>query len=306
VTRRLVRPLLALAVRRWPAHLRDEMRAEWEAELHELASQGRRARMLRFAASLATTRPQLGPRQPFLDTDTSAGAILRQAAFLVVAPAACVTLSTFSIFSIGFFALLPTMVIVLIAAAAGSSSPLVRPWSVVAAALTPAVATVLVSPSLEPYLDGGWRQPTATLLWALLLAAALAVASGRSPRTAALAGGAGALAACWSVVTLVIAPHASRLGLDSGYALLWYPASILYPIGIPLGALPPDPNNCLTGDQPCTQYLPPSFELLDFTEGYPTALTAIALYTAAYVLTATHRPALPLRDQGVPQVVRAT
>jgi len=288
VTRRLVRPLLALAVRRWPAHLRDEMRAEWEAELHALASRRQPARMLRFSASLATTRPQLGPRQPFLDAATSASTMLRHAALLVAAPAACVTLS---LYTLPFVALLLTVPLVLIAAAAGWSSPLLRPWSIVAAALLPASAAVLVSPSLVPYLSDAWRQPTATLLWALVLAAALSVASGRSPRTAALAGGAGALAACWSAVSLVVAPHASRLGLDTSYAPLWYPASVLDPAGVPLGALPPDPNLCITGDQPCTQYMPASFPLLDLTEGYPTALTAITLYTAAYVLTATYRPA---------------
>jgi hypothetical protein len=264
------------------------MRAEWEAELHELATQRRRARMLRFAASLATTRPQLGPRQPFLDADTSIGGVLRQAAFLAVAPAACVALS---LIILPFVALLLTVLIVLIAVAAGASSPLLRPWSLVAAALTPAVAIVLVTPTLVPALSNAWRQHTTTLLWALVLAAALSLASGRSRRTAAIAGGAGALVACWSAATLAIAPHAARLGLDTSYAPLWYPASVLDPVGIPLGALPPDPNLCITSDQPCTQYLPASFPLLDYTEGYPTALTAITLYTAAYVLTATSRPA---------------
>jgi len=287
VTRRLVRPLLALAVRRWPAHLRNEMRAEWEAELHELASQRRRARMLRFSASLATTGPQLGPRQPFLDADTSTGGILRQAAFLVAAPAACVALS---LNMIPFIALLLTVLIAMIAAAAGLSSPLPRPWSVVAAVLTPAAAVVLVSPSLVPYLSEAWRQPTTTLLWTLVLGAALSLASGRSTRTAVIAAGAAALTACWSAVTLVVAPHAARLGLDASYAPLWYPASVLDPVGIPLGALPPDPNLCITSDQPCTQYLPASSPLLDFTEGYPTALTSITLYAAAYILTATSHP----------------
>lgn len=286
--RHLVRLLLALAVRRWPAHLRDEMGVEWAAELHELASQRRRVRMLRFAASLAVTRPHLGPRQPFLDVDTSAGAILRHAALLVAAPAACVALS---LYMIPFIALLLTVPLVLLAAVAGWSSPLLRPWSIVAAALLPASAAALVSPSLVWYLSDAWRRPTATLLWALVLATALAVASGRSPRVAVLVGGAGALAACWSAVTLVVAPNASGLGLDTGYAPLWYPASVLDPVHIPLGSLPPDPNLCITSDQPCTQYMPASFPLLDFTEGYPTALTAITLYTAAYVLTATYRPA---------------
>lgn len=288
VTRWLVRPLLSLAVRRWPAHLRDEMRAEWQAELHELASRRRRARMLRFVASLATTRPRLGPRRPLLDADASAGGLLRQATILVAAPVTCVTLS---LVPIPFVALLSAGVIALIAALAAPALPLVRPWSVVAAALTPGVAVVLASPVLVPGLSQAWRLPAATLLWALVLAAALIAGSGRSPRTAGLAGGAGALVACWAATTLVVIPSVSRLGLDTRYAPLWYPASVLDPVGVPLGALPPDPNLCVTGDQPCTQYLPASFPLLDFTEGYPTALTAITLYTVAYVVAATYRPA---------------
>jgi hypothetical protein len=128
-------------------------------------------------------------------------------------------------------------------------------------------------------------------VWALVLAAALTAAAGRSPRATVLIGGAGALAACWSSVTLVVAPHATRLGLDTSYAPLWYPASVLDPVGVPIGPVAPDPNLCVTGDDPCTRYLPATFQLLDVIEGYPVALTSIALYSAAYVLTAMCRPA---------------
>jgi hypothetical protein len=61
VTGRLVAVLLELAVRRWPAGLRDELHREWLAELHMLAAGGQRARMLRFAASLAVSRPAADP-----------------------------------------------------------------------------------------------------------------------------------------------------------------------------------------------------------------------------------------------------
>ncbi|MEV4514440.1 hypothetical protein AB0K00_36445 [Dactylosporangium sp. NPDC049525] len=61
VTARLARLLLAIAARRWPADLREEMRLEWAAEVHALAARRRHWRMLRFAASLAATRPAVRP-----------------------------------------------------------------------------------------------------------------------------------------------------------------------------------------------------------------------------------------------------
>ena len=63
VPQRLVARLLDSAVRRWPAHLRDELTREWAAEVHALgqepgvAAPVRRWRQLRFTASLAVARP---------------------------------------------------------------------------------------------------------------------------------------------------------------------------------------------------------------------------------------------------------
>ncbi|GAB4050540.1 hypothetical protein [Catellatospora paridis] len=51
---RLCHGLLARAARRWPVDLRDAMLAEWQAELHVLPTTAQR---LRYAASLATSRP---------------------------------------------------------------------------------------------------------------------------------------------------------------------------------------------------------------------------------------------------------
>jgi len=51
---RLCHALLTSAARRWPAELRDEMLAEWRAEMHAAPGTVRR---LRYAASLATSRP---------------------------------------------------------------------------------------------------------------------------------------------------------------------------------------------------------------------------------------------------------
>lgn len=57
VSRWIGRVLLAVAVRRWPVHLRKELRQEWSAEMYVLAGEHRPARMLGYAASLAIARP---------------------------------------------------------------------------------------------------------------------------------------------------------------------------------------------------------------------------------------------------------
>jgi len=58
MTRRLCHALLTSAARRWPAELRGEMLAEWRAELYAMPGTARR---LRYAASLATSRPHREP-----------------------------------------------------------------------------------------------------------------------------------------------------------------------------------------------------------------------------------------------------
>ncbi|MER7456408.1 hypothetical protein [Micromonospora sp. NPDC126480] len=66
MSRRVARLLLAVAARRWPAELRNELRREWAAELHTLAAGRQHVRMLRFAASLAARRSgvEAGDRTP--------------------------------------------------------------------------------------------------------------------------------------------------------------------------------------------------------------------------------------------------
>lgn len=77
--------LLRSAVRRWPAELRDELSREWHAELHVLAERGERWRMLRFAASLAASRPGT----PVVDRARFDARSRRTVATLLLAPLAC-------------------------------------------------------------------------------------------------------------------------------------------------------------------------------------------------------------------------
>jgi hypothetical protein len=91
VLHRLVARLLAGAVRRWPADLRDDLAREWAAELHALEHEAgvaaplRSWRQLRFAASLALARPPGGQAvaRYWLRQSSPAGA---QAAWLLSAP----------------------------------------------------------------------------------------------------------------------------------------------------------------------------------------------------------------------------
>ncbi|MFG1674732.1 hypothetical protein [Micromonospora sp. NPDC049282] len=85
VTGRLAALLLRVALRRWPVELRAELSREWAAELHELARTGRRWTMLRFAASLATSRAATSP-----DRTPVPGRLWRTAGVLLLAPPACI------------------------------------------------------------------------------------------------------------------------------------------------------------------------------------------------------------------------
>jgi hypothetical protein len=84
VTRRLAEALLRTAARQWPVELRDDLRREWTAELHVLATRRRRLQMLRFAASLATGRFD----GPLVGHPPVRGRIGRTAAALLLAPLA--------------------------------------------------------------------------------------------------------------------------------------------------------------------------------------------------------------------------
>jgi hypothetical protein len=281
VTRWLSRVLLTVAARRWPVELRDEMRSEWLAELHVLASPPQPLRMLRFAASLALTRPRLGARMPFVDPELTGGQVVRHALLVLLGLGATVHLSVFVPFSVG---LLIASVPVLLAVLAGAGSPLLRPWAVVVAGVGSATGVLVTAPLVRPYLDGPWRMPTATVLWAAILTGILLLASRFSVRTGVVLASLGGLAACWIVSTIAALPHASPLSLDTRYAARWYPAELLWPLDVPIGGLPPHPDGCPA--DVCVPHRPPIDQLMDFSEGYPSTLTITTAYVVAYVIAA--------------------
>ncbi|PWR04829.1 hypothetical protein DKT68_30130 [Micromonospora acroterricola] len=87
VTRRVAEMVLAVAARRWPTDLRDDLQREWVAELHVLAADGRRTKMVGFAVSLAVGRAGA----PLVDRTTVHRRARRcTVAALLLAPPACV------------------------------------------------------------------------------------------------------------------------------------------------------------------------------------------------------------------------
>ncbi|SCE99476.1 hypothetical protein GA0070607_4124 [Micromonospora coriariae] len=86
VTRRAAELLLAMAARRWPADIRDDLRREWTAELHVLAASGRRTKMVGFAMSLAVSRAGA----PLVDRTVLHRRARRTAAALLLSPLASV------------------------------------------------------------------------------------------------------------------------------------------------------------------------------------------------------------------------
>ncbi|MEH1168354.1 hypothetical protein V6V47_23510 [Micromonospora sp. CPCC 205539] len=88
VTRRAAEALLAVAARRWPIDVRDDLLREWIAELHVLAEGGRRRKMVGFAVSLAVSRAGA----PLVDRAMMHRRARRTAAALLLAPLACVAI----------------------------------------------------------------------------------------------------------------------------------------------------------------------------------------------------------------------
>ncbi|WP_232234038.1 hypothetical protein [Micromonospora chokoriensis] len=96
VTRRAAELLLALAARRWPIEVRDDLRREWAAELHVLAESGHRTKMLGFAVSLAVSRAGA----PIVDRTLMRGRAGRTVAALLLSPIACVGIVLVSAFAL--------------------------------------------------------------------------------------------------------------------------------------------------------------------------------------------------------------
>ncbi len=96
MTRRAAELLLALAARRWPIEVRDDLRREWAAELHVLAESGHRTKMLGFAVSLAVSRAGA----PIVDRTLMRGRAGRTVAALLLSPIACVGIVLVSAFAL--------------------------------------------------------------------------------------------------------------------------------------------------------------------------------------------------------------
>jgi len=267
--RAVARVLLRAAARRWPPSIRDECRREWLAELAVLAAARRRGRMLRFALSLALTRPSLGPR-PVLDRR-----LAYTAAMLLAGPVAALGLgyAGFLLTALGLFGLVFFAALLafggLLTAHAGSAGVIVRRRLAAPAVLLPSLAVLLYLPELDV---AGYRTLTRpSLVWAGVMLAVL-VAVGLTPRPVSWwIGYGGAVGAAWAAVTGAVWLHngAGGFTLDDSYAWLWFPSTLV---------------ELSVGPGPAGTQLSGQFVVADFAEIYPHTLLALGVYAVAYVV----------------------
>jgi hypothetical protein len=267
-----------VAARRWLDRLRGEARREWQAEAGELLRQGRPARAIGFALSLAGRRARMD--------QGGAGGYARTAG-PVVGTALVVSLGPVLGVFLGFIGAL-SWVLLLVAVGitatmsfvAGHVTVLRRPAPTVVLVLTPATAVLILMAPLA--YSGPEVMDRTTLLWAAVMLPVLSLAA-RGGRSGLAVGGAGLVAAAWAATTLAMWSRNARgfltqdslpavFHLDPSYAPWWFPASLL---GFNVGPVP---------DETGSWWL-----LVDHLEMYPQSLLVVGVHAVAYVTGATVR-----------------
>jgi hypothetical protein len=270
LTDRLARAGVTLAARRWPPELAADLRAEWLAELHALRAEGRRWRMLAFAASLAVS--------PAVDEPGWRDRLAGLGRTAVVAAGATVLAAALSngVHALGD-ALLPVAVAVM--AVAGRR-----------ARIGPLAATPLLGLAMFGFLMAGNEVAVmpfmgiADVAPAIVTWTALTLVTARLRRgLAVVAGGLVTLQAA----TVAGAWHAAGvLGVGPGWAPAWFPLTLLPGGTVHFGPL-------LSGDR----YGPAHAS--DVLLGNATAMTVPLLLATVFVLAGTrattNRPAAPSR-----------
>ncbi|MGN9808854.1 hypothetical protein ACTMSW_05775 [Micromonospora sp. BQ11] len=321
VTRQIAGQLLVLARRRWPVDLRDELHREWEAELHVLASEGRRARMLLFAASLAARRSGVPPT----DRAPLGRRLLRTALPLLLAPTACaaIVLAALTVANrlldtlawTGVWALdlqLPIASTMIAASAVGPAilaDRLARSggpaggWRAVAAVTAPLAATGLLiayafSYTPEQTLDTA----VALMFWlaalAVVLRAVAALAQRGRTRAAWVAGVLGALAVADLAVVLAVlgnvptGPESVIDGLPQG--------DTIDPISAPLWLFAVYTNSSLGLPRPTEGEI---FLITDDVLIEPLFFLATTPYALAWVIRAARRRREPDLTAAAPTVL---
>ena len=280
---------LRVAISRWPPSLRDDRRREWLSELHVLAADRHRSRMLSFALSLALTRPAVDPRAPFARRTLANGRFWASAAMLGLGPPGAgvgLGLLASMLTAMGVFGLILIASLAAFCAwqfaLAGCAGAVVRRRFALPAVLLPSLAVLLYLPGRG---DGGLsgRLAGPSLLWTAIMAVVL-VAVAVTPRPAAWwVGFTGVVAASWAAVTWAVWAFNARglvdpgdgtsiFHLDTSYAWLWFPSALLE---LDLG--------------PGADGLGGYHFVSDFTEFYPHALLMLGLYAFGYVVGVNER-----------------
>ncbi|RKN51332.1 hypothetical protein D7223_04115 [Micromonospora endolithica] len=316
MTRRVATLLLALARRRWPVDLRDDLHREWTAELHVLADRRQRVAMLLFAASLAARRSGV----PAADRAPLGRWLLRTALPLLLAPTVCaaVVLAGFVVtdrivqtmpwrVEWAYDVQLPLASGLVLAVAVGLAiladrlARLGPPggWAAVVAVMAPLAATVLLI-VYALRLDGEFETGMPVLVFWLaaltvVLRGAAALAARGRIRAAWAAGVLGALVVADLTVVLAVLGDVS-----TGRHTLMPHGDPVDPVSAPLWLFAVWTNSSLGFPRPTDWEL---FLLTDSVLVLPLFLLAVTPYTLAWVLRAARCrrtgvvgvPALPVR-----------
>ncbi|WP_432987149.1 hypothetical protein [Dactylosporangium sp. CA-233914] len=221
VTRRLAALLLTLAALRWPAELREDMLAEWSAEVHTLAGTGRHWPMLRFAASLAATRARVRP----FSLATTAHRTWAGLRMLLVLPVAALAVGTLG----GSFPILAIAGAVLMAVLGRTAFPRRMPVTVLIPAVTVpgcALYTVFHALGTSNMVESGQHALESLVFCAgltLILAVVARLVHRGRQRQAWLVGIVGAVVAADVAVAL---PYLGHAGLHPAGAPMWFVAAI--------------------------------------------------------------------------------
>jgi hypothetical protein len=272
VSYRISRHLVRLAARRWPDP--DTMAGEWEAELHELRSEGRAWPQLRFAASLLRARPR---NEAAAAWRRSPSPLIVSALTVAIGPTLCLLMAFLAL--VPLFALPVVLAVVIAAFATGQRSIL----GGAGAALLAGTSTALTMTFVAPALDADQQHaPAATALWLALLLPVTFALRALPVRLAITAGPAAAVGAAWAAVTWMVWQR-NRAGwqlpgdpavyhLPAEHALWWHPVGLLNLLDADVG--------------PQFDGLPSGWLIADYVEMVPHHFTLLGIFVVTYAVSA--------------------
>jgi hypothetical protein len=284
--------MLRVAARRWPRELREDLHREWRAEVHALVTDPaagrllRTARAVRFAGSLAATRPVGQPRRPIIDWGglpvrrTAAVAALGLGALGSIVGAVSANIVMLIILKPAWYQhnvsiVLDVVAAVVVGCGLGVSigrarGPHRRGPLVSAVGVAGAASMLAVLPSGLFGSDRHQSKAVSIGLWALALTMILWSASAvarRSRWRGLCVGAAAGLLAVYATVNVAVALEMHDAGVRWASPWLWFPYAI---------------------DMDTRRYIN-GFEVSEYTWFFPYGLLASTAFAVCYVVTAQRR-----------------